>query len=207
MRRIPPLLLALGLIALIATPAHAKKYPEPSIYPISWQLDFKHGPIKRIVVGTTAYLYLPYTVTNNTGEEQVWRPDFEMLTKDAKVIRSDRDIPAEVFDQVKARERNKFLEPMTKIAGPLHEGPDQAKDGVAIWKEPDARMGKFSIFVGGLSGEFVELKDEDGKVVMDKENLPVMLRKTLQLNFEVWGDEYRPDRHDVHEGEQKWVMR
>src|SRR5579884_466445 len=207
MRRLPALFLMASLIGAVAVPALAKKYPEPSVYPIAWQLDFKHEPLKRIVVGTTAYWYLAYTVTNNTGEEQVWRPDFQMLTKEGKLIRSDRDIPAEVFDRVKARERNKFLEPAAKVAGPIHQGADQAKDGVAIWKEPEARMGKFSIFFAGLSGEFVELKDDDGNVMKDKDGLPVMLRKTLQLNFEVWGGEYRPDRNEVHEGDQKWVMR
>src|SRR5579885_482879 len=116
---------ALVLVALAAfgatfvSPAHAKKFPEPSVYPIAWQLDFKHSEPKRIVVGTTPYWYMTYTVTNNTGQEQVWRPDFQMLTNDGKVIQSDRGVSAEVFDQIKRTEGNRFVQPAALVAGPL----------------------------------------------------------------------------------------
>ncbi|HXE53084.1 MAG TPA: hypothetical protein VN541_08720 [Tepidisphaeraceae bacterium] len=193
--------------AAFVSPAHAKKYPEPSIYPIAWQLDFKHSEPKRVVVGTTPYWYMTYTVTNNTGQEQVWRPNFVMLTNDGKNIPSDRDIPIEVFDQIKASENNRFLQPAALVAGPLRQGPDQAKDGVAIWKEPNPRMGEFKIFVGSLSGEFVILKDDKDKPVEGPDKLPVILRKTLELDYAVYGDQYYPARHEVHATGEKWVMR
>lgn len=196
-----------SLLMAVAAPVFAGKAPEPSLYPIAWQLDFKHGQPKRIVSGETAYWYITYTVTNNTGQEQTWRPDFQMLTIDAKVIKSDHEIPAEVFDKIKNTEGSRFLEPASKIAGALRQGADQAKDGVAIWKEPNPRMGNFKIFVGGLSGEFVILKDDDGKPVMGPDNLPIMLEKTLELDYQIYGDEYYPGRDDVHETGHKWIMR
>ena len=52
-------LLALTVLAalLCAVPATAapKKAPQPSLFPIAWQLDFKHGSAKRIVVGADAF--------------------------------------------------------------------------------------------------------------------------------------------------------
>ena len=116
--------------------------PEPSLYPVSWELDFKHGTPKRIVVDTTAYWYITYTVTNSTGQEQTWRPDFQMMTDDGKIIKSDRGIGIEVFDKIKATEGNRFLQPATQVAGPIRQGEDQAKDGVAIWKESNAAHGQ-----------------------------------------------------------------
>lgn len=203
--------LALALLGAIVittgAPAHAAKYPEPSLYPIAWQLDFKHGTPKRIVVGTTPYWYMTYTVSNNSGEEQVWRPDFQMLTNNGKVIKSDRDISAEVFDRIKSAEGNRFLQASWKVAGPIRQGAGQAKDGVAIWQEPQPRMGDFRIFAGGLSGEFAILKDEQGKEVLGPDKLPVMLRKTLELSYAVYGDEFYPGRSDVHSTGEKWVMR
>ena len=200
-------LLAAFIVAVPAT-LNAKQYPEPSVYPISWELTFKHKQPKRIVVGTTPYWYMTYSVINKTGQEQVFRPDFQMVTNDGKVIKSDHEIPAEVFQRIKNIEGNRFLQPASEIGGPLHVGEDQAKDGVAIWKEPQARMGHFKIFVGGLSGEFVILKDDQDKPIMDPQTkTPVIVRKTLELDYAVYGDEFYPGRDEVHETGTKWVMR
>jgi hypothetical protein len=204
-------ILALGLLASlislsVAAPVSAK-VPEPSLYPISWELDFKHAAPKRIVVDTTAYWYLTYTVTNHTGQEQTWRPDFQMMTDDGKLLKSDHGIGIEVFDKIKATEGDRFLEPATRVAGAIRQGNAQAKDGVAIWKEPNPRMGTFKIFIQGLSGEKAALTDEDGKDMKDADGLPVFLRKTLELDYQIYGDEFYPDRHEVHELGHTWVMR
>jgi len=207
MRQALMLLAAAALIAAFAARAHAKKYPEPSIYPIAWQLDFKHGEPTRVIVGTDAYWYLTYTVTNKTGQDQTWQPDFQMVTNEGKVVRSDNDIHADVFDTIKAREANKFLSRASEVAGTLRQGEDQARDGVAIWKELSPRMGKFKIFVAGLSGEFVILNDDDGKPVLGDDKLPVILHRTMELDYAIYGDEHFPGRNEVHETGHKWIMR
>ena len=206
MRQFLALTLSAALVGSILAPAFAKT-PEPSIYAIAWQLDFKHGSPKRVVVGTDAYWYLTYTVANNTGDEQIFRPDFQMLTNEGKVIKSDRAIPAEVFDKIKGVEGNRLLQPLAKVAGSLRQGVDQAKDGVAIWPETTPRMGSFKIFIGGLSGEYVILNDDDGKPIMGPDNIPVMLRKTLEIDYQIYGDEFYPGRDDVHQLAEKWIMR
>lgn len=195
------------LIGSIAALAHGAKYPEPSVYPIAWQLDFKQGTPTRIVVATEAYWYLTYTVTNKSGQDQVWQPDFQMVSDDGKVIRSDKGIGADVFDTIKAREANRFLRSASEVAGDLRQGEDQAKDGVAIWKEPARRMGKFKIFVAGLSGEFAILKGDDGKPIPGDDKLPLILHKTLELDYAIYGDEHFPGRNEVHETGHKWIMR
>jgi len=188
-------------------------YPEPSPYPVSWELDFKHSRPKRIVVdvpGTfapQAYWYITYTVTNNTDQEQIFLPVFEMLTNDGQVIRSDRNIPRRVFEAIKSRERNEFLEPFTTIGGQLRIGEEQAKDGVAIWPEPNPRMGQFSIFVSGLSGETAPVRDAQGNIVTNEDGRPILLRKTLRLNYHIRGDEVYPGEDEVNEREHEWVMR
>jgi hypothetical protein len=206
MRPFLALSLFASMLAMLASPLAAKT-PEPSIYPVAWQLDFKHGSPKRVVVGTTGYWYMTYTVTNSSGAEQIFRPDFQLLTSDGKVMKSDHDIPPAVFDKIKAIEGNKLLLPLSEVAGNLRQGPEQAKDGVAIWAETTPRMASFKVFVGGLSGEYVILKEDDGKPVMGPDNIPVMLRKTVEIDYQIYGDEFYPGRDDVHELSQKWVMR
>jgi hypothetical protein len=223
MRRLLPFVL-LALLSGLVHRARASEYPKPSVYPIAWELKFEHSMPKRIVVSApgkspVAYWYTTYTVTNDSGQEQVFLPDFQMVTDDGKIIRSDRGIPQQAFDAIKAQEKNKFLEPSTKITGEIRLGEAEAREGVAIWAEPKARMGAFKIFVGGLSGEFVQMKDKAGKQIMltddkGKETEPLILRKTLELNYHINGDEVFPGEDVVSEGENKvgvnaevWVMR
>src|SRR5690348_9726793 len=99
-----------GAVLLVAGRSARADYPKPSPYPISWELTFQHDKPQRIVVDTAdgpakAYWYMTYTVTNNSGQERTYLPAFELVTKEGKVVRSDRLIPATVFDAIKKREK------------------------------------------------------------------------------------------------------
>ena len=220
----PNLLLcaAAGLFAALAVAPVARAFPKPSIYPVAWQFKFDHSLPKRIVVkapgsnSPVAYWYMTFTITNNTDEEQRFLPVFEMVTDDGKVIRSDKEVPPAVFDAVKERERKRSLEPIEKITGRILIGEDQARDGVAIWKEPSPRMGTFHIFVSGLSGEVAYMKDGDEvdqkklqwyKISDEERKKYKVLRKTLDLTYQIPGDEIRPDEDPVLLKSEEWVMR
>ena len=217
----------LTLVLLVATtaglvlPLQAADYPEPTPYPTSWEFQFEWKKPVRIVVSVPgsrtprAYWYLAYTVTNEGEDTQPFIPAFELLTENGKLHRTRRDVPKQVIDTIVARERNKLLLSPTKAQTDLRPGVDQAIDSFAVWEEPEKDMGTFRIFVGGLSGEFVELKDKDtGKVHTDKKGEPIILRKQLQLTFSTNGDDVYPGEDIVREGEgrigknaKKWVMR
>lgn len=218
--------LCLTFVLIGVGSALAGDFPEPSPYPISWELEFQHDKPKRIVVqvpgqGARAYWYMTYTVANKTDEDRMFLPLFEMVTRDGKVIRSERGVPPRVFEEIKRQERAKypFLEPPYKAPGALRVGEDQAKDNVAIWPEPMSEMGSFSIYVSGLSGETVTMKMVNGAPVkVNSENIAlelkgvdpkdvVILRKTLQLNHVIYGDEVSPGRDEVNVKPQAWVMR
>jgi hypothetical protein len=97
------------------------------------------------------------------------------------------------------------------MAGILRVGEDQAKEGVAIWREPSPKMGRFSIFATGLSGEAVILKDDKGKAVErtnpEGKKEPVVLWKTLEIDYLMPGDEKNPGNDVIELVEQKWIMR
>jgi hypothetical protein len=187
------------------------QYPKPSPFPVAWELTFEHGEPRRVVVPgpngvPRAYWYMTYSVTNNSDREQVFLPRFELLTREGKVVESDRNIPAAVFAKIKQREGNQFLEPFTSIGGMIRVGEDEAKDGVAIWEEPLPRMGDFTIFISGLSGETLTMKDAAGAELKGPDGKPIILRKTLQLDYTLPGDERADDALVKPVGEQ-WVMR
>jgi hypothetical protein len=207
--------------AASSTPAAAdtskdeSPYPKPSPFPISWELKFEHTAPRRIVVqvpgdvAPAAYWYITYKVTNNADEQVKFDPDkdkertfypvFEMLTSNGKVTRSDFNIPSAVFDAIKGQTKIQFLEPANKIGGRILLGEDQARDGVAIWREPALRMGGFTVFVSGMWGETATAKVPDGK--------DVTLQKTLMLDYHVNGDEIAPGHDPIELKEEKYVMR
>ncbi len=200
------LLLALIIgISNLSPRARAEEFPKPSPYPKTWELKFEHATPKRVVIQTDgdstpkAYWYIAYTVTNSTDKEQLFLPQFEMVTKEGKIIRSDKSIPKPVFDTIKRNEGNTLMVNAALIGGELRLGQDEAKDGVAIWPEPDPDMGTFSIFLSGLSGETATVKGPN------REN--VILRKSLQLNYLTRGDAQTSGSSEVVEQTHEWVMR
>lgn len=206
--------LLMAMIGLgIVTPLRAAQFPTPSPYPISWELDFRHAEPKRIIVQAAgdptpvAYWYMTYKVTNNTGQERMFLPMFLMLTDEGRLIRANNGVAPEVFDAIKKRENSRFMERPNAIAGELRVGEDEARESVAIWPEPKARMGRFTIFISGLSGEVAAVKDSDGQPVKQPDGTPVLLRKTLQLNYHIAGDEVYPGEDEVHTVAHRWIMR
>lgn len=208
-----PRLILLVLAVLICSTQQLRAYPEPSPYPVSWELKFEYDTPRRIVVevpGSStpkAYWYMTYTVTNQTDQDREFFPAFTLVTKDGKAIRSDKGVPKAVFDKIKLRTGNNLLESPIKVADVLRVGEDQARDGVAIWEEPDPEMGSFSIFVTGLSGESVALTGSDGQPITDKDGKPFILFKTLQLDYTVSGDEVYPGIDPIRKTHWRWVMR
>jgi len=145
-------------------------------------------------------------LASSTDREQVFLPTFDLLTKEGRVVKSDMETSAAVFNAIARREAKWPLKPALENAGPILVGEDQAKYGVAIWEEPSSEPGMFSVYVTGLSGETAPLTDSEGKPINDKDGQPILLRKTLQLDFNVRGDElYAGD--PIDQTGKQWVMR
>ena len=72
-------------------------------------------------------------------------------------------------------------------------------------------MGHFSIFVTGLSGESIILKDDKGnpieRINPEGKKEPVVLWKTLQINYHIPDDDKFPGIDIIELLDQQWVMR
>ncbi|HYE20667.1 MAG TPA: hypothetical protein VEA69_19620 [Tepidisphaeraceae bacterium] len=249
MRKLFPALAILVVAAVATSPAAA--YPKPAVNKTAWELDVQTSAPIRIAVkapgdsAPKAYWYMLMTVTNNTGEEQQFLPEVELVDDKGNVFRSDKSIPQAVFDQIKQVTGKKLLVPLGKASGPIRQGPDEAVDTVAIWPEPLERMGSFTVFVSGLSGESLwydaknrrELRmgplGTSGRLTWHKDGVPMkdpndaegkkflqvdwteikpteigeMLRKTLQLDYQVPGDEFYAGKDVIIQKAKTWVMR
>jgi len=159
MKKILPAIAVCGLVLGLC--ALTQAFPKPSVQRVSWELNIEHGLPTRIAIkvpgdaAPKAFWYLPLTITNNTGEEQQFLPEIDLVDDDGRIFRSDKEIPKAVFDEIKRVTGKKLLVPLGKASGQIRQGPDEAVDTVAIWPEPLERMGSFSVFISGLSGEAI----------------------------------------------------
>ncbi len=177
---------------------------EPSRVPVSWELNFKYGPVERVYVDVdgkpTAFWYVRYTVTNNSGRDVLFTPSFELVSDTGESLQAFKNVPNSVFDKIKGLYKNTLLMSPTDIYGKLLQGEDNAKDGVIIFPniDPDAR--NFKLFVMGLSGETTD------KVINPITNKPVLLQKTLELDINIPGQAINREPASKVTG-SKWVMK
>lgn len=151
----------IGLFLADTPPADIGNGPQPSVVPVSWELEFEFLDPRRIEVqvpGSTEpehFWYMVYTVRNNTGRTQRFFPTFELVTNDMRVIDTDMGIHPLVFDAIRERHKltHKYLVSPTKAIGDLRVGDDNAIESVAIWRASDTDVTGFRIYAAGLSGE------------------------------------------------------
>lgn len=196
------LMLTLGSISR----AEIERAPEPSIVPQSWELDFNYNKPQLISVRLPGedevrhYWYMTYTVTNRTGDEQYFVPDFTMVTDAGDILQANRRIPPRVIAAIKSREGNSLLERPIDIVGRLLQGEDHARDSMAVWRMPDHNVRHVRIFIAGLSGEIhiLDVPDSEEEIV---------LRKTLMLEYRLPGSGEHMTRKEFRFEEENWVMR
>lgn len=207
---------------VIAAASYAAPAPKPSEVPVSWQLEIDfHKPqaIRIRLAGEDKprlFWYLRYTVTNRTGADRIFVPEFVLYTDTGEVLRAGQKTPTAVFEYVKKLRNDPLLKDMAGMTGKLLQGEDNAKSSVAIWPDFDPAAGEFEIFIGGLSGETAEIllpkpirvteMDYTGKkrtVVKDK----VVLTKALQLRYGIPGEAAARVNTAPRLITKAWVMR
>ena len=157
---------------------------EPSRVPVSWELNFKHGTLERIILNVDGkdqtFWYMRYTVTNNSGRDVLFTPNFQIVAETGTVIDGYKDAPDGAFEKIKKLYGNPLLLSPINIDGKLLQGDDNAKDAVAIFPALDPNARNFKVFVMCLSGETSQVSNPlTGK--------PVILQKTLELDYNIPG--------------------
>jgi len=216
------LLVVLTALVFVASPAHPAI--EPSTVPISWELGFRiANPPQSIRVRVpgeaepVTFWYMRYTVINRTGKDRIFVPDFVLYTDTGQVVHGGKNVPVAVFETIKKLHNDVLLTDITGMTGKLLQGEDNAKDGVAIFRDFDPKAGAFDIFVGGLSGETAELAlprpievmEVDAKTGEKKKvtKTSVVLTKTRHLYDKIPGEAKARPRTQVKLAKKTWVMR
>ncbi len=213
--------LMLCLIAILVAPV-AQAAIRPQIIPSEWELKIKVQDVQSVRVripGAKApetFWYILYTVTNQTGKDQTFIPSFTLYTDTGQALRGDSGSSPKIFGAIQARHNNPLLKNGTGVTGKLLQGADNAKDGVAIFRNIDPKARKFDLFVGGLSGETaVETLPVKVKVVQYDlkgvkttiETDRIVLQKMLQLAYAIPGEAGARPGMRLRAGKRTWVMR
>lgn len=233
-------------LALASEASRARGQPEPSPVRVSWELSFEPTPPLRIEVdtgkGAAVYWYVLYTVTNSTGDDVDFHPEI------VRVNEIESDLPAEkvtahsgaapsitvdaalvglhgdVFRAIQRRhaKTHPFLVEPVEAIGKLLQGKDNARTSVAVFRELDARVSRFTIYVSGLSGERVTKRNPlyvpapagSGKKAAAGTGGTgaeyakyFVLRKTLALPYTLPGDTRTRRSATPALGRMTWVMR
>lgn len=196
--------LAGAAATFISAPA-AIAAPEPDAIPTRWQLDVESGPLRLASVevageGIKFFYYFTFKVTNNTGDDQLLAPKFELSTDEGEIRRSDRDVAPAVTETLLARLRNPYLEDQIAIQGRILEGPENAREGLVVWPCTNLSIDEVNIYAEGFSGE-------SKSVVAPDSGKTFVLRKTLMLRHEIAGNLNPRSDAPLERAEMRWVMR
>ena len=229
------LTVGVSVIAMFAALVQALATPEPSPTPVSWELQFKPTVPERINLssrhGSGPLWYVLYTVTNNTDEDVPFHPEIVRVEEIESEVPADRarqnpqeaakitvtpaivGLERSVFEAIKKRHAatHPFLVHPVDAIGTLKQGDDYAGSSVAVFRDLEARVKKFTIYVGGLSGEQIVRPNpmyDPKKSEDDSENPRVfVLRKTLAMPYVLPGDVKTRRTAQPRLGQMEWVMR
>lgn len=187
-----------------AVPAGAMA-PEPDPVPRRWQLEIEPGPLRVISldvdgVGPRVYAYMPYRVVNNSGEDLLFAPLFELALGNGQVIRSGRDVPQQVTQRLVESTQNPFTQDQIAIIGDLRQGEENSKHGMVVWALPDLDPAKITVYAAGFSGETETVKNPAG-------DQDFVLRKTLMLEFDSPGNLRTQKSEAIPLRNRTWIMR
>jgi hypothetical protein len=204
----------LGIWATIACLSLAA--PEPAVVPApgQWTLQMEFSNPQQITWPRGSdkkpvnFWYTIITLTNNTGDDVDFYPRCDLMTDTFQVIPAGKFVSTALFDQIKKRHKNRypFLELLNNAGSKILQGQDNARDFAVIWPDFDVNAASVKLFVTGLSNETAAVSNPISKDQMGRP-LQVFLRKTLELNYSLRGDQtLRSSASFAFQG-KRWIMR
>jgi hypothetical protein len=177
-------------------------YPRPSSIVTRWQFEFEAHDFSLYTDPTEgkSFWYFTYTVTNKSGEDRRWAPQFDLFADDGQILSSGYGVPDRVTDDILELLGNPLLETQTGILGELLQGETNAKDGLVIWSAENLGVTEVTMFISGLSGESVRVKNPDTKE-------DTVLRKTLRRDYVVPGEPEAREGKPIELVQEEWIMR
>jgi hypothetical protein len=192
----------LASAVVLAVVGTALAYPKPASVPTRWELEFAPGPLRLYVdpVDEQAYWYFTYKITNRTGRDQVWAPQFTVFTDAGEILVSGRGVPSGVTDGLVELLGNPLLEVQNALIGEIFHGREHARDGLVVWPAGNLQVNTLSLFIAGISGETATIRNP----ITGEQSV---LRKTLKRDYLIPGEVLPRGSQPAGLVGQSWVMR
>ncbi len=197
-----------------------------------WNLDIVYEEPLPILITSPkgekqVYWYVIYTITNNTGADRTYVPSFILFTDTGQVCQAGVNPAA--FEAVKKLRSVKYpnLENAVQMVSiktlpgepgvknpqntQIKMGDDNARTGVAIFSSLDRQTRKFTIFIQGLSGEYIERPGRPNDKIepnhLAEGDKLLRLYKTLALAYDLPGDQWWQNLDTPVFTGRKWTWR
>lgn len=197
---------AAGLgVGVVSSQRTLQAAPAPSVVPITWELTFKQQAPERLIMTLPGksepqtLWFFRYTVTNETGKDVLFTPEFQLLTDTGQIIASGKEGANDAFEAIKELYANSLMVSPIQVISKLLQGVDNAKDSVVIFANVDKDARVFKLEVSGISGETAEVENP---LTHEK----VILHKTLVVEYEIPGEAIGIDPHPQLKS-TTWVMK
>lgn len=183
--------------------------PEPDPVPRRWQLDFTPGALRTVTLtladgSVRSFAYMTYKVVNNTGQDLLFAPSLELSTDEGSLIRAGREVPAEATRRILESLQNPFLQDQISVVGPLLQGEENAREGLAVWLLPDVSVAELTVYIAGLSGETRAIETRDAKT---GETNRTLLRKTMMIRYFGPGEVDPASGNEISRADDRWILR
>ncbi len=183
----------------------ADGFPEPAVVSKAWAFEFSHGTPQPIAIvdgtgNTTWYWYMTYKVENNTDADRLFIPEIVVANDSGETAIAGGTVPVAVFNQIKERVGNPLLIHPALVIDLMRQGPDHAKESVAVWPVSEQDVDQLTVFVSGLSGETQQIPDP-----LTGER--VLMRRTLMIDYDTPGTSTAIQGQPVLARGERWIMR
>jgi hypothetical protein len=146
------------------------------------------------------YWYMTYEVVNKTGAEIRFSPRIELVVDDGVILGQGEGVPSGVIQKLKKHLGDALLEDHFEILGEVLPGKENAKSGLVVFRADKLDPTELTVMVQGLSRE-TEKKPHP------KTGEPVVLRKTVRIDYLVPGDPKPRGSATYPIVQQGWIFR
>ena len=153
------------------------------------------------------FWYIILTLTNDADLDAPFYPTCEMMTDTLKITPAYKDTRGIVFAKIKKRYQKTFpfLESLETASNRILQGEDNKRDMAITWPDFDPKAKQVTLFLAGLSNEIAVVTHPTA--TEDGQPLKVYLRKTLQLDYTISGDEKLRSKGALAYKDKRWIMR
>ena len=184
--------------------------PEPAIIqkPGLWTTHVAYEPLRLIRYQDKHYWYMIMTVTNHSGGDIEVHPQCDLVTDQLHLILEGKHVPNDVVQYLLQLHQRRYplLEHLRMSGYRMFNGEDHAKDILLVWPDVCPMANQIRLYLTGLSNEVHAI---DHPFAMDEKGQPekILVRKCLELTYNLTGAANQRNNANIHFKEQHWVMR